>query len=176
MNSLLLPAFCSLFVLVTVATAADTGDVTDVKEIDQLDPAGPYKRIWEPHLAKWSEKHLVCCYGLELRGKSDMGDIVCSISRDGGQTWSPRSMVFDHRLRNGSVQYAYNNSVLYRAPGQDVIWLFCMRAPLNYRDSENASLVAAFTADGGLSWHHVELAMGYQGPLIIVSPDWLAIT
>lgn len=49
-----------------------------------------------------------------------------------------------------------------------MIWLFCMRAPLHYRDSENADLVAAYTADGGLSWHHVELAMDYQGPLIIV--------
>ena len=78
-------------------------------------------------------------------------------------------MVFDHRVRNGTVQYAYNNSVLFRPPGQDVIWLFCMRAPLHYRDSENADLVAAYTADGGKSWQPVELSMGYQGPLIIVA-------
>jgi hypothetical protein len=152
-----------------VLFAADHGDVTDVREIDRLDLNGPYKRIWEPHLAKWTDKHLVSCYGLELRGKSDMGDIVCSISKDGGKTWSPRTMVFDHRQRNGTVQYAYNNSVLFRPKGQDVIWLFCMRAPLHYRDSENADLVSAYTADGGLSWQHVELSMGYQGPLIIVA-------
>ena len=78
-------------------------------------------------------------------------------------------MVFDHQMRNGSVQYAYNNSVLFRPPGQDVIWLFVMRAPMHYRDSENADLCAAYTADGGYSWHHVELAMGYQGSLIIVA-------
>ena len=40
---------------------------------------------------------------------------------------------------------------------------------MHYRDSENADLVAAYTADGGYSWHHVELAMDYQGPLIIVA-------
>lgn len=150
-------------------SAVRAGDVTDIREIDRLDPAGPYNKIWEPHLAKWTDKHFVSCYGLQVRGKSDMGDIACSISRDGGKTWSPRTMVFDHRHRNGSVQYAYNNSVLFRPPGQDLIWLFCMRAPLHYRDSENADLVAAYTADGGLSWHHVELAMDYQGPLIIVA-------
>lgn len=144
------------------------GDATDVCEIDRLDSSGPYQKIWEPHLAKWTAQHLVCCYGLELRGKSDMGDIVCSISTDAGKTWMPRTVVFDHRQRNGTVQYAYNNSVLFRPPGQDVIWLFCMRAPLHYRDSENADLVAAYTADGGRSWQHVELSLGYQGPLIIV--------
>lgn len=163
MLGLLLILFCG-----GIVSAADGGDVSDVCTIDQLDPNGPYKRIWQPHMAKWGKDHLVTCYGLELRGKYDMGDIVCSISRDGGKTWSPRTMVFDHRLRNGTVQYAYNNSVLFRPPGQDVIWLFCMRAPLHYRDSENASLVAAYTADGGLSWQHVELSVGYQGPLIIV--------
>ena len=152
-----------------ILVAAEGGDVTDVREIDRLDPNGPYKRIWEPHLAKQAHKHFVTCYGLELRGKTDMGDIVCSISRDAGKTWSPRTMVFDHRQRNGTVQYAYNNSVLFRPKGQDVIWLFCMRAPMHYRDSENAGLVAAYTADGGLSWQHVELSMGYQGTLIIVA-------
>lgn len=149
-------------------SAAD-GDVTEVCEIDRLELDSGFDKIWEPHLAKWSDRHLVCCYGLNLRGKTDMGDIVCSYSRDSGKTWSTRSVVFDHRVRNGSLQYAYNNSVLFRPPGQDVIWLFCMRAPLHYRDSENADLVAAYTADGGLSWQHVELALGYQGPLIIVA-------
>ena len=155
---------------VRAVTAQDRtiGDVADVREIDRLDFTGPYKRIWQPHLAEWKPQHLVCCYGLELRGKYDMGDIVCSVSTDGGVTWSPRTMVFDHRQRNGTVQYAYNNAVLFRPPDQDVIWLYCMRAPLHYRDSENSQLTAAYTADGGLSWQHVELSVGYQGPLIIV--------
>lgn len=70
---------------------------------------------------------------------------------------------FDHRVRNGTVQYADNNSVLFRPPGQDVIWLFCMRSPMHYRDSENIALVAAYTVDGGLSWQHVELSWGISG-------------
>lgn len=146
-----------------------TGDVEGVRVIDELDLSGPYNKIWEPHIASWGDEHLVVAYGLQVRRKLDMGDIVCSISRDGGDTWSPRIMVFDHQVRNGSVQYAYNNSVLFRPPGQNVIWLFVMRAPMHYRDSENADLCAAYTADGGYSWHHVELAMGYQGSLIIVA-------
>ena len=149
--------------------AAETGDVKDVSVIDRLDESGPHKRIWEPHFTKWKSRHFVACYGLELRGKSDMGDIVCSVTTDAGKTWEPRTLVFDHRLRNGTVQYAYNNSVVFRPEGSDVIWLFVMRAPLHYRNSENADMVAAYTADGGRSWHHVELAMDYQAPLIIVA-------
>ncbi len=165
-------AFLLLALLLTAAPSArsaDTGDVKDVRVIDTLDPAGPYQKTWEPHFAKWKDRHYICCYGLEVRGKGDMGDIVCSISKDAGKIWSPRTQVFDHAQRNGTVQYAYNNSVMFRPAGQDVVWLFVMRAPLHYRDSENADLVAAYTADGGLSWHHVELAMDYQGPLIIVA-------
>lgn len=164
---LLLPV---LFLIApTAGRAAQSGDVTDVRVIDTLDPGGPYRKIWEPHFAKWTDKQYVVCYGLEVRGKGDMGDIVCSITKDAGKTWEPRTFVFDHRQRNGTVQYAYNNSVMLRPQGQDLIWLFVMRAPLHYRDSENADLVAAYSADGGVSWHHIELAMDYQGPLIIVA-------
>ena len=145
------------------------GDVTYVTTIDTLDPDGPYNKIWEPYIAKWSNKHYIAAYGLQVSGKGDMGDIVCSISRDLGKTWGHRITVFDHRVRNGTVQYAYNNSVLFRPDGQDVVWLFAMRAPMHYRDSENADLVAAYSPDGGYSWHHVELSVDYQGSLIIVA-------
>lgn len=155
--------------LSSVLSSGSTGDVTDVVSIDTLDPKGPYNKIWEPHFAKWSDDHYVSAYGLQLRGKVDMGDIVCSISLDKGKTWSPRISVFDHRQRNGSIQYAYNNSIMFRPEGQDIIWLFCMRAPMHYRDSENADLVAAYTVDGGRSWQPVELALGYQGSLIVVA-------
>lgn len=168
----LLPILLISFAAIPTHTwAADsrTGDVTEVRTIDVLESNGPYDKIWEPYLARWSDDHYVAAYGLQLNRKPDMGDIVCSVSRDRGKTWSPRIMVFDHRQRNGTVQYAYNNAVLYRPPGQDVIWLFCMRVPLHYRNSENADLVAAYTADGGYSWHHVEIAMDYQSPLIIVA-------
>ena len=148
--------------------AALTGDVTDVVVVDKLNPQGPYKRIWQPHFAKWKEDHYVAAYGLELRGKYDMGDLICSITTDGGKNWSPRITVFDHRLRNGTVQYAYANPVLFKPEGQDVIWLYCMRSPLHYRDSENSDLAAAYTADGGYSWTHVELSVGYQGNMIVV--------
>lgn len=167
----IIPFLCASLVLsfTSDAFAATSGDVTDLKVIDVLDDSGPYNKIWEPYIAKWTESHYVTAYGLQLRGKGDMGDIVCSISLDRGKTWSPRKMIFNHQQRNGSIQFAYNNSVLFRPPGQDVIWLFAMRAPLHYRDSENADLCAAYTADGGYSWHPVELAMDFQSSLIIVA-------
>ncbi len=158
-----------IFSSLSAAEREYTGDVRDVVTIDTLDPEGPYNKIWEPYIAQWTSQHYVAAYGLQVRGKGDMGDIVCSITRDAGKTWSPRIMVFDHNQRNGTVQYAYNNSILFRPPGQDVIWLFVMRAPMHYRDSENADLVAAYTADGGYSWHPVELAMDYQGSLVTVA-------
>lgn len=153
----------------SASRAADHGDVSDVRTIDELESNGPFQKIWEPYLAKWTDDHYVAAYGLELNAKVDMGDIVCSVSRDRGQTWSERIFIFDHRQRNGTVQYAYNNSILFRPPGQDVIWLFAQRVPLHYRNSENADLCAAYSADGGYSWHPVELAMDYQGPLIVVA-------
>ena len=80
-----IPLTLLLLILGGTLARADDGDVTDVCEIDRLPPGSVYNRIWEPHLAKWSDKHLVCCYGLHLQGKIDMGDIVCSISVDGGE-------------------------------------------------------------------------------------------
>ena len=86
------------------------GDVTDIVEIDTLPADSGYSKIWQPFIAKWTDKHYVASYGLQLRDKGDMGDLVCSISKDRGKTWSPAIMIFDHRIPNGSVRYAYNNS------------------------------------------------------------------
>lgn len=149
-----------------VAKEGQVGDVTDIVQVDVLGAHGPYNKIWQPFIAKWSESYYIVSYGLQLRGKGDMGDLVCSISKDKGASWSSPIMVFDHRDRNGTVQYAYNNSVLFVPPGQDVIWCFAMRTPMHFRDSEDARLCAAYSGDGGLSWTPVELAMDYYGPLI----------
>jgi hypothetical protein len=43
-----------------------------------------------------------------------------------------------------------------------------MRCPLNYADSEDSHLAAAYSGDGGRSWNPVELAMHYTGPLVIL--------
>ena len=60
------------------------GDVTQVTTIDTLNPSGPYDKIWEPHFAKWSDDHYITAYGLQVRNKVDMGDIVVSLSKDRG--------------------------------------------------------------------------------------------
>ena len=95
-----------------------------------------------------------------------MGDILATVSRDDGDTWEEPVAIFDHRQRQGAIQFAYANPVLYRAPGQDVIWCFAMRCPIAFENSEESHLVAAFTADGGRTWTPVELAMHYTRPLI----------
>lgn len=69
-------------------------DVTDMVEIDTLPSDSIYSKIWQPFIAKWTDDHYVTSYGLQLRDKGDMGDLgdlVCSISKDRGKTWiSPR--------------------------------------------------------------------------------------
>ena len=145
------------------------GNITNFTTKDILDQTSPFNKIWEPHFAKWMDSHFICAYHLPMRGKVYMGDIVVSLSRDKGETLSPRIIVFDHRIRNGTVQYAYNNSVLFRPPNQGFVGVFAMPAPHHYRDSANADVIAAYTADGGYSWRHRELALGYQGSLIIVA-------
>ena len=108
-------------------------------------------------------------FGVQVNGKNDMGDILASLSLDDGDTWEEPVPVFDHRERQGAIQFAYANPVLYRAPGQDIIWCFAMRCPMVNRNSEESQLVGAFTADGGRSWTRVEMAMHYTGPLILCS-------
>ncbi|MBN2355194.1 exo-alpha-sialidase [candidate division KSB1 bacterium] len=143
-----------------------TGDVKDVVTIDVLDPNSVFKQIWQPYIAVWKNNYYVVAYGLKLNGKADMGDIVCSISKDGGKNWSAKVMILDHRLPNGTRRYAYANPVLFRPEGQDIIWCFAMRCPLNYSDSEDSELCAAYSCDGGWSWQQVELKMGFHSPLI----------
>ena len=150
-------------------TQADTsyaGDITDVRSISTLVEPGPYERLWQPFIAEWADDHLIVAYGAELNGKVDMGDIVCSISTDNGDTWAEPVMIFDHRVALGPVRVAYANAVLYRPPGVRIVWCFAMRCPLYYRDSEDSQLCAVFTSDGGWSWHPVELAVHYHSPLI----------
>jgi hypothetical protein len=99
-------------------------------------------------------------------GKKDMGDIFVMVSRNDGDTWDEPTAVFDHEERKGGIQFAYANPVLFKPSGQEVLWLFAMRCSINQENSEESSLVAAYTADGGRSWTPVELAMHYTGPLI----------
>jgi len=149
-----------------VSSAQGTGDVEDVVTIDVLPPNSIYRKIWQPYIARWDGDYLVAAYGLQLSGKTDMGDMLCSISRDGGKTWSPATKIFDHRLSNGSQQYAYANAVLYKPEGHKTLWFFGMRCPISQRNSEESKLVAAYTVDGGVTWTPVELNVALLGPII----------
>jgi hypothetical protein len=144
------------------------GDVTDIRVVRRLEQHPYGWRIWQPFIIQGERKRdLLVAFGVQVNGKNDMGDILVSLSRDDGDTWQEPVAVFDHRERQGAIQFAYANPVLYRAPGQEVIWCFAMRCPLVYRNSEESQLVGAFTADGGRSWTPVEMAMHYSGPLIL---------
>ena len=151
------------------AESAFTGDVTDVRVIRHMDSHPGSSRLWEPYIEQWRGRHLVAAFGVQLPGKTDMGDIMASVSTDDGDTWGDPVPIFDSRVRQGTIQFAYANAILFKPPGQDVLWAFAMRCPMNYRHSEDSQLVGAYSADGGRSWVPIELAMGYTGPLICVA-------
>lgn len=152
---------------VLAETESYQGDVSDVRVIRRV-TQHPYAwRVWQPFIIQGErQRDLIVAFGAMVNGKKDMGDILATVSRDDGDTWEEPVAIFDHRQRQGAIQFAYANPVLYRVPGQDVVWCFAMRCPIAFENSEESNLVAAFTADGGRSWTPVELAMHYTGPLI----------
>ena len=154
--------------LATPATIASyAGDVTDLVQIRALNQdSAIYDRLWQPFIARWDEKQLLVTYGAHFDGTIDMGVIVCCRSNDNGATWKAPVPVFESRSQAGGVEFAYANSALYHPPGQDIVWCFAMRCPRYYEDSEDSSLCAAYSPDGGRSWHEVELAVHYHSPLI----------
>ena len=156
----------SIILTVQAGVTSETGDVKEIVTIDKLAPNSPFSKIWQPFIASWKQDYYVVAYGLQLKGKTDMGDIVCSITKDGGKTWTPAIYIFNHRLPNGTQKFAYNNAVLFKPKGQNVIWCFAMRCPQNYPNSEDSKLCAAYSCDGGLSWLHVELTMEFHSYLI----------
>ncbi|MCK5692806.1 MAG: exo-alpha-sialidase [Bacteroidales bacterium] len=149
-----------------ISLAQETGDVENVVTIDVLPPNSIYRMIWQPYIAKLGEDHYVAAFGLQLSGKTDMGDMLCSITKDGGKTWSPPTKIFDHRIPNGTQRYAYANAVLYKPEGHKTLWFYGMRCPLAQRNSEESDLVAAYSCDGGVSWTPVELNVSLIGPII----------
>jgi hypothetical protein len=164
-----LAALAALPILAAAVSAPGaTGDVTGVVQIRSLtQESAVYDRLWQPFIARWDEKQLLVTYGVHFDGTTDMGDVVCCRSLDNGATWKAPVPVFQSPLpAEGGVQYAYANSVLYHPPGQDIVWCFAMRCPRYYQDSEDSWLVGAFTADGGRSWHQVEMIVNYHSPLI----------
>lgn len=150
------------------AKAPATGDVRDVRVVRSIDQEPRASLLGQPTIALWKPKHLVVAYQKGIAGKTDMGSIDACVSTNDGDSWSIPSTVFDHTQRHGAMQFGYCNAVLYRPPGQDVLWCFAMRCPLNYADSEDSHLAAAYSGDGGRSWNPVELAMHYTGPLVIL--------
>lgn len=158
-----------LMLLVTGAASAETaGDVRDVRMVRGTEQEPQAALLGQPSIALWKEKHLVVAYQKGIAGKMDMGSIDAIVSTDDGNSWSIPSTVFDHGQRHGALQFGYCNAVLYKPPGQQVLWCFAMRCPLNYADSEDSHLAAAYSGDGGRSWNPVELAMHYTGPLVIL--------
>ena len=129
------------------------GDITDHRVIRRVEQQPLSWRVWQPVIIQGLKKsHLIVAFGAMTAGKKDMGDILATVSSTDGDTWEEPVMVFDHTVRQGTIQYAYGNPVLYRAPGQDVILCYAMRCPIAQKNSEESKLVGAFTADGGRTW------------------------
>ena len=171
MKTSVIVGLSALLTIVAASSAEEVayeGEVTDIRVVRRLEQHPYAWKVWQPFIIQGDRRRdLLVAFGVQVNGKNDMGDILVSLSRDDGDTWQEPVAVFDHRERQGAIQFAYANPVLYRAPGQDVIWCFAMRCPMVYRNSEESQLVGAFTADGGRSWTPVEMAMHYTGPLIL---------
>ncbi|MDA2937058.1 glycoside hydrolase [Acidobacteria bacterium AH-259-A15] len=158
----------SLVVTGGAQTESYRGDVTDIRVVRRVEQHPDSWRVWQPVIGKGKrEGHLIVAFGAMTNGKKDMGDILASVSRNDGDTWEEPVAIFDHDLRQGTIQFAYANPVLYNPPGQDIIWCFAMRCPIVFENSEESQLVGAFSSDGGRSWAPVELAVHYTGPLIL---------
>lgn len=161
----------STLLLIGITTHAQDvdyeGDVTDVRVIRRVESHPDAWRVWQPTIAHWKKKRLIVAFGAMTHGKKDMGDIFVTLSKNDGDTWSEPVAIFDHNRRQGAIQFAYGNPVLFKPPGQDVIWCFAMRCPITYSNSEDSELAGAFSADGGITWTPVELAVHYAGPLIL---------
>ncbi|MFM7749269.1 MAG: sialidase family protein, partial [Opitutaceae bacterium] len=166
-----LPAAVLLLVVLSSfgRAAQHQGEVTAVRVVRHMDKHPGSSELWEPYLAQWKGRHLVAAFGVKIPGKTDMGDIMASVSTDDGDTWGDPVYIFNHQERQGTLRFAYANAILYKAPEQDVMWAFAMRCPMNYRHSEDSQLVGAYSADGGRSWNPIELSMAYTGPLICVA-------
>jgi hypothetical protein len=169
MKILFLPSLVLSCAFACAQDAAFTGDVKDVRTVRTMEQQPGASLLWEPYIAAWKPKQLVVAFGAGIPGKTDMGDILACVSTNDGDTWSDPVAVFDHNQRQGTIQFGYANAILFHPPGQEVVWCFAMRCPMNFRNSEDAQLVAAFSGDGGRSWSPVELAMHYSQPLIVVA-------
>ena len=142
------------------------GDVSDIRALRHVDQHPDSWRVWQPFIAQWKSRHLIVAFGAMTNGKKDMGDIFAMVSRNDGDTWDEPVRIFDHNKKQGDLQFAYANPVLFKPTDQKVVWCFAMRCSITQENSEESHLVAAFSADGGWSWTPVELSMHYTGPLI----------
>jgi hypothetical protein len=121
---------------VSRAFAESAGDVRDVRVVRSADQEAWAAALGQPSIAPWRETRLVVAHQRNSAGKTDMGSIDAVVSGNDGDSWSIPSTIFDHEQRHGAMQFGYCNAVLYKPPGQEVVWCFAMRCPLNYADSE----------------------------------------
>ena len=169
MNKLISVILTVLNLLNWAHAQTSTRDVTDIVMVDELAENSIYDRIWQPYIAQWNEQTYVIAYSRQLKGKVDMGDIICSVSKDQGKNWGVPITIFDSQTPNGTMRFAYANAVLYKDPEQDILWCYAMRTPRYYRDSEDSEMVAAYSGDGGLSWFPVELVVDHHSPIITIA-------
>src|SRR5882672_970889 len=114
-----------LLSLVAAQTVQEpAGDVTQVRVVRSLEQQPSSALLWEPYIAEWKRAHLVVAFGAGIPGKTDMGDILASVSTNDGDTWSDPVYIFNHNERHGTIQFAYANAILFKVPEQDVMWAF----------------------------------------------------
>ncbi len=96
--------------------AEHRGEVTAVRALRHMDKNPGSSELWEPHLAQWKGRHLVAASGVKIPGKTDMGDIMASVSTDDGDKWVDPVHIFNHQERQGTLRFAYANAILFTVP------------------------------------------------------------
>lgn len=89
----------------------------------------------------------------------DMGDILCAISHDDGQTWAPPICI-----AASNTQWAYANVVLH-THGR-VLHAFIGRCPASSPHSEQQEIISRISRDDGATWTGGGLEMHYPHPTI----------
>ncbi len=91
--------------------------------------------------------------------RTDMGSIACVRSADGGATWSEPMSLKEH-----DADTAYGNVILYGENGAFVAYIG--RNPASDPNSEDQTLLALRSTDGGATWADFPLDLRYPHPTI----------
>jgi hypothetical protein len=121
----------------------------------------PYQAVRTVDIERTASGAIVVAWRAEPESNRhvDMGDILCSVSRDDGKTWSTPVCI-----AGSDTQWAYANIVLYSH--DRTLHAFVGRCPVASPHSEQQVIVSRVSRDDGATWTDGRLDMHYAHPTI----------